>query len=308
VELMSRIPAIRWLPALAAMVVMTSLVGCETFRWGLFRPQDKEPTTPPPGGVPTTAALLDYLNDNSKRVQSLRCTDIDITASQGIQSFSIRGQMMAMKQRNFILSATALGSPVVDIGSNDNEFWFWSSKATPPYQFYCSYKDFEEGRVRELPFPFAPEWLLEVLSMGTYSSPEKFTVDADNKSVRLTEKTKSPQGQLVRKVIVMNRRPVSAPAPQVTGFYLYDDTTQKEICSAQILEVILDRGSGALVPKKLALSMPSQGAKLTLTMSGMQVNPQLNVASFTRQPLQGVQSYDLARNGGGITRTRGASR
>ena len=299
---------IRWLPALAAMVVMTTLVGCETFRWGLFRPNDPEPTTPPPGGVPTAAALVDYLNDNSRRIQSLRCTDIDITASQGIQSFTIRGQMMAMKQRNFILAATALGSPVVDIGSNENEFWFWSSKATPPYQFYCSYKDFEEGRVRELPFPFAPEWLLEVLNMGNYGPADRFTVEADNKSVRLIEKTKSPQGQAVRKVIVMNRRPVNAPAPQVTGFYLYDDTTQKEICSAQILEVQLDRVSGALVPKKLALSMPSQGAKLTMAMSNMNVNPQLNVASFQRQPLQGVQSYDLARNGGGIQRTRGASR
>jgi hypothetical protein len=304
---MRRTTPIRWLPALAVTLLLTTLVGCETFRWGLFRPNDPDPT-PPPGGVPTAASLVDYLNDNSRRIQSLRCTDIDITASQGIQSFTIRGQMMAMKQRNFILAATALGSPVVDIGSNDNEFWFWSSKATPPYQFYCSYKDFEEGRVRELPFPFAPEWLLEVLNMGNYGPADRFTVEADNKSVRLIEKTKSPQGQAVRKVIVMNRRPVNAPAPQITGFYLYDDVTQKEICSAQILEVQLDRVSGALVPKKLALSMPSQGAKLTMAMSNMSVNPQLNPASFQRQPLQGVQSYDLARNGGGIARTRGASR
>jgi hypothetical protein len=300
---MSRTSAIRWLPALAAMVLATTLVGCETFRWGLFRPKDAEPTGPPPGGVPTAAALVDYLNQTSARVTTLRCTDIDITASMG-QTFAIRGQMMAMKNRNFILAATALGSPVVDIGSNENEFWFWSSKADPPYQFYCSYKDFEEGRVRQLPFPFQPEWLLEVLGMGTYGPADKFTVEADNKSVRLIEQTKTPQGQAVRKVIVMNRRQMTAPAPQITGFYLFDDTNQREICSAQILEVEKD----SLVPKKLSLSMPAQGAKLTMTMRNISVNPHLNAANFTRQPLQGVQSYDLARNGGGIIRTRGASR
>jgi hypothetical protein len=304
---MSRTCAIRWLPALAAMVFATSLVGCETFRWGLFRSDPPEPTSPPPGGVPTAAALVDYLNESSRRVQSIRCTDIDITASSGIQSFSLRGQMMAMKNRNFVLTATALGSPVVDLGSNDNEFWFWSSKADPPYQFYCSYKDFEEGRVRQLPFPFQPEWLLEVLGMGTYGSPEKFTVEADNKSIRLIEKTTTPQGLAVRKVIVMNRRRIeSGSTPQITGFYLFDDTNQREICAAQILEV--QRDLVAVVPKRLALSMPAQGAKLTMSLRNINVNPQLNVASFTRQPLQGVQSYDLARNGGGITRTRGASR
>jgi hypothetical protein len=304
---MPRTIAIRWLPALAAIFLATSLIGCETFRWGLFRPKDEEPTGPPPGGIPTAAALVDYLNDTSRRVESLRCTDIDITASMG-QTFSVRGQMMAKRNRNFILAASALGSPVVELGSNENEFWFWSSKADPPYQFYCSYKDFEEGRARQLPFPFQPEWLLEVLGMGTYGPADKFTVEADNKSVRLIEKTKTPQGLAVRKVIVMNRRPVNAPAPQITGFYLFDDTNQREICSAQILEVHQDKLSYARVPKKLALSMPAQGAKLTMTLRDISVNPQLNVASFTRQSMQGVQSYDLARNGGGIVRTRGASR
>src|SRR6516162_2758545 len=116
-ELMTPIAPIRWMPALAAMVVCSTLIGCESFRWGLFRPNDPPP--PPPGSVPAAADLVSYLNENNKRVQSLRCTDIDITASQGIQSVAVRGQMMAMKSRNFLLTATALGSPVVDIGSND---------------------------------------------------------------------------------------------------------------------------------------------------------------------------------------------
>ena len=79
--------------------------------------------------------------------------------------------------------------------------------------------------------------------MGTYGSPERFTVEADNKSVKLIEKTTTPQGQAVRKVIVMNRRPITAGStPQITGFYLFDDTNQREICAAQtISEVQRDR-------------------------------------------------------------------
>jgi hypothetical protein len=196
---------------------------------------------------------------------------------------------------------------MVDIGSNRDEFWFWFGKSPEPYQFYCSYKDYEEGRVRRLPFPFQPEWILEALGMGPYSSADKIVVDGDAKTIRLVEKTRSPQGQPIRKVIVLSRRPVQPPAPQVQSFLLIDDTTQKEICSAQILEVQL-APNGALVPKKMELRWPAESAKLTLSFHAMQINPRLDVNDFRRQPLQGVQSVDLAQiPGGGIQRTRGSA-
>ena len=263
---------------------------------------------PVPSGVPTVASLVDYLNDNSRRVTSLRCTDIDITAGQRFQSFSLRGQMMALKNRNFSMTATAIGSPMVDLGSNENEFWFWISKSPEPYQFFCSYKDYEEGRVPRLPFPFQPEWIMEALGMGNYGPAEKLTIETDGKVVRLIEKTRSPQGQPIRKVIVLDRRPVQPPRPQVQAFLLIDDTTQKEICSAQILEVQLDPATGALVPRKLELRWPAESAKLTLAFHGLSINPQLSAAQFQRQPLQGVQSIDLARlSQSGIQRTRGST-
>lgn len=281
------------------LATLAAVSGCETFRWGLFR---RDPLPSVPGTVPSAEALVEYLNDNARRIESLRCTDIDITASQRLQSFGLRGKMMAMrpreagaKPRNFLMTASALGNPMVDLGSNDNEFWFWSSKFDPPYQFFCSYRDYEEGRVKQLPIPFQPEWIMEALGMGPFGPADKYTLENDATTVRLVEKTRSPQGQPLRKVIVMNRRQVNAPQPQVQAFLLLDDATKKEICTAQIQDVQLDSRTGALVPRRLDLRWPAESARLSMILSGIEVNVPIDAAAFQRQPLQGVQSFDLAR-------------
>src|SRR5947199_10137887 len=80
-----------------SLALVAALSGCETFRWGLFR---RDPLPPVPGTVPSAEALVAYLNDNARRVESIRCTDIDITASKGFQTFGLRGKMMALKPRD----------------------------------------------------------------------------------------------------------------------------------------------------------------------------------------------------------------
>ncbi len=277
------------------LAMLVPLTGCESlgksFMFGKTAAQQ-----PVPAGVQTADALVEYLNDNGRRIQSLRCTDVDITAN----GYGLRAKMMTMRNRNFLMTASAVGSPVVDIGSNDTEFWFWSSKIPDPYQYYCSYKDFEDGKVARFPFPFQPDWIMDALGMGTYGPASKYTVDHDATTVKLVEKTQTPQGRAVRKVIVINRRKVDAPTPQVQAFLLLDDASGKEICSAHIHDVHL-AANGALVPRRMDLRMPAENAKLNIVFNGMTVNPQIDVASFQRQPLQGVQSFDLARGvpGGG---------
>ena len=52
--------------------------------------------------------------------------------------------------------------PVADFGSNENEFWYWISQDNPPYLYHCNYSDLSQGNVK-LPFPFQPDWVLEVV-------------------------------------------------------------------------------------------------------------------------------------------------
>jgi hypothetical protein len=263
-----------------------------------------EKNAPPPAGLPTVAQLVDYLNDNAQRVQNISTDDMWLTCTADGQSFDLRGKLRAQKPRNFRMSADTLGSQVVDLGSNDQEFWYWISKAKPPY-VYCAYKDLQEGKVRNMPFPFQPDWIMESFGLGPYGPPEKYQLEYDAETIKLVEKTRSPQGAPVRKVIVCRRRPAQPPQPQVMAYLLVDDTSGKEICSAHVTEVAVDRQTGATLPRRLELRWPSERFKLGMKIDSMTVNPQLPPRIFVREPRQGVAPFDLARGQYDVEQTRG---
>jgi hypothetical protein len=284
---------------LAALTVgiLVAFAGCT--RWNFLKPDAK--TTPPPTSTPSVAQLVGYLDENSGLIQTVRCTDLNMTCWAGRQSVGVNGRMIAQKPRNFLMGANSLGKTMVDIGSNDQEFWYWISKADPPYQFYCSYKDLQDGRVRQVPFPFQPDWIIETMGMGTYGPPDRYKLEVKPETLELVESARSPQGVPVRKVIVLNRREVKVPAPQVLAYLLLDEATGKEICSAhitesQLLPVDATSNKGIILPRRIEFrwNAPNQSLKLEMRLYGVNVNPQIPRESFARRPLQGVPSYDLA--------------
>ncbi|MCS6849932.1 MAG: hypothetical protein NZ700_02040 [Gemmataceae bacterium] len=273
-----------WAVALGSM-----LVGC--VGWPHHRSPAPATTSATP---PTAAALVAYLNDNSKRLHTVDCGDLDLDAKQKNQAIGLTGWMVAQKARNFRLAAKVAGNQMVDIGSNDHEFWFWIGKSEPPYLFHCSYEDFHRGQAR-LPLPFQPEWIMQALGMADYGPPEKYQVSVRGSTVELIEPTTLPSGQRVRKVVVFNRQQV----PQVTAHLLQDEQGGKIICAAYILEHMHDRSSGAVLPKRLNLVWPEERMELKMRFDDVVVNrpiePQRSASLFTRPRLANVPSYDLAR-------------
>jgi hypothetical protein len=257
------------------------------------RPERDDVLTPPP----TAEQIVAYLNDNSSRLQSLRCQDLELTVKQGLApGIGLHGQLMCQQPRNFRLSASSVIKTEVDLGSNQDEFWFWVARNQPPYQYHCAYKDLEQGRVRQMPFPFQPDWLLEVLGMARFGPAEHYQLLDEPPALKLVERVRSPQGTMVRKVIVLRRRPVQPPNPQVTDFLLLDDRTGKEICTAKIQATFMERTRGGLVPRLLVVSWPAERASLTMRLDTVAANVDVPPGSptFVRRPVRGAQGYDLA--------------
>lgn len=282
--------------------------GCASTNWNWFKPNPGGDTAKP-GVSPTVKGLVDYLNENASRVRSLRVDDMSIDATMGSQSIALQGVILAEKPRNFRMKASFLGKNEVDLGSNSGEFWFWAMRNPEPYQYFCSYKDLNDGKVRAMPLPIQPEWVMETLGLGPYGPAERYKLEPDGpNTLRLVEKITSPQGMPVRKVIVMNRREVKAPQPQITAFLLLDDRSGQEICSAHILSTKVDRASGAILPHKMDLRVPSQKMSMALKLDGLAVNASIVNTAFQRQMMTGVEQFNLATQqveSGGAQRTQG---
>ncbi len=274
---------------LIALGCLLLVLGCDHTRWNIFRGPDPPPATK----VPSADQLVAYLNDNAGRIQTLSSDNLSMTCSQGLQSIGLNsGKIRLEKPRNLRLVADLAGKRALDLGSNDQEFWFWISELKPPYQFYCSHKALQEGKVKSMPFPFQPDWVVEAIGLGPYGPAEKYERQYDNQTVKLIEKTRSPQGQAVRKVLVFSRRPVQPPTPQLMSCHLVDDASGKEICSATILETKLAGKDNGIVPHRLELRWPENNLKMVMVLSGMTANDALVPAAFQRP--RDVPAFDLA--------------
>src|SRR5436190_18523396 len=102
----------RLIASILCLAMFVPLVGCENGgKRFMFGPS----STPAPSvsGAQTADQLVDYLNSNAANMQSLRCIDI----KGDFQGHGFNAKMMAMKPRNFFMTASALGNTIVDLGS-----------------------------------------------------------------------------------------------------------------------------------------------------------------------------------------------
>ena len=281
---------------LICLALVLGSTGCESTRWNWLKPNPSNDIAAKPGASPDVKGLVSYLNENASRIKSLRVDDMSVDATMGTQSIALHGRLYAEPAHNFRMKATVLGKDEVDIGSNANEFWFWAQRNPDPYQYFCSYKDLNEGRARMMPLPIQPEWVMEAVGIGVYGPASKYKLETDGPGrIRLVEKATSPQGLPVRKVIVMNSKEVRPPQPQVTAFLLLDDRNGQEICSAHILSTKV-APTGAILPHKMELRVPSQKMSMVLKMDGLTVNTQIPATAFQRQPMTGIEPFNIATN------------
>lgn len=302
----------RFLSPALGLGALLLLSGCADSKWSIFRhPQDSPQLTagqPPP----TAAQLVAYVNANAVQIKSLRCSDVDLDCQQGYQQFHIRGKLACQKPRNFRMQAEALAKTEADIGSNDQEFWYWIAKGDP-YLIHCSYQDLANG-VR-IPFPFQPEWVMEALGMSEYDPAQSYEVSDHGKTYWLVQNTKNAQGQRVRKVTVFEKQPSRVQVPE---HILMDATGNQEICKAKIVEAeTVARGAGGtgiVLPRKIIFTYPAERLTLKMTLwhraDDLALNPSFDPAVaqklFTRPALSGVANYDLAHGPEGTSQVRPA--
>lgn len=265
----------------------------------------KTPPPPPTARIaqpPNRDELLGYMNRNAQRINALETRDLDLDITAGRETFGMSGTLYCQQPRNFRLRAKVVGKEVADIGSNDQEFWYWISEDKPPDLYHCSYSDLSRG-VR-LPFPVQPEWVMEALGMARYDTSrasfraDNFTVETRGQTFELIEQTTSPQGQPVKKVTVFHNYTTSGSTPQITALRLYDQAG-KLMCQATINDVRRDP-SGAVVPYKVLFEWPEQKLKLRMALDGVVVNnPNTDLAQnprlYARPSLNNIRSFDLAR-------------
>jgi hypothetical protein len=285
----------RQLTVLLAAGCVLVLSGCNSWmnRTGGAVADNTPVTNDPP---PTVKQLVDYLNVCSSRVNSLQSNLVYMDCKANHQSFSLDATLVCAKPRDFRLRGRLAGQSACDVGSNNEEFWYWIKQDDPPYLYHCSYEAMSRGNVR-LPFPFQPDMVVAALGMGEYNpDPSRYELKVVKNTLELTENSVSVQGQPVTRVTVIARGSVDVTKgrPQVIEYALRD-ARGADVCKATVERVVVQRG--AIVPQKVRLSWPAQKMEMALTLNTVTINgidPQVAQVAFNRSNMP-YKTFDLGR-------------
>ncbi|MGA2256511.1 MAG: hypothetical protein ABSG53_17825 [Thermoguttaceae bacterium] len=138
-----------------ALATLVAQGGCTWLRrWNLV-PEPPPQVLPPGAGLEQVIAAV---NRNNSQIQSLFSNSATIS---GPGYPTLKAHIAFQRQRNFRLRADLL-APEVDVGSNDQLFWFWIKRSQPSAVYYCYHDQFATSRARQM-IPIDPNWLIEAL-------------------------------------------------------------------------------------------------------------------------------------------------
>ena len=153
--------------AALALGILLAASGCRTAGVGNLAARNR----PCPRATLTAAEVIREHNRTAERIESLEAhPSITVTSPDG--GGVVQGDMALERPRNFslVLSGGPSRMKMADIGSNDEEFWFWVKDRSRTKEYYfCEY---DETGKSPLATTLQPELIVEALGLRVIPEAE----------------------------------------------------------------------------------------------------------------------------------------
>jgi hypothetical protein len=113
---------------------------------------------------PTLEQVIQVVNRNSSQIQSFHTTHATFS---GPGFPTLRANVAFQRPRRLRLRADLMSWPELDLGSNDELFWFWIKRGQPAAVFFCRHDLFPTSRARQM-IPIEPDWLIEAVGITEF--------------------------------------------------------------------------------------------------------------------------------------------
>jgi hypothetical protein len=261
-------------------------------------PYYKSPPAPAVPPTPTLQQIIQVVNANSLRIESLSTSDATLN---GPGFPALRANVAFERPRRFRLRAeTAIAGPELDLGSNDELFWFWVRRSFPPALFYCRYGQFETSPVRHA-LPIRPEWLIEALGINEFDPnlPHQGPIPLSDGRYEVRTVRETSDGPTTKVTVVDGMRGL------VVEQHVYD-AQGRLVASSVISRHRRDPLSGLYVPQVVDIHSASAQFSMRLDLGTVHVNrlegdpallwsmpvyegfPAVDLCDPNRQPLPGA--------------------
>lgn len=187
---------------LFCLSVTSGATGCRTFPFWL---RQDETRLPPEAftDVPTMDEVIYTVNANTERVERLQTENATLRC-EGIAMPALRLNMAYEQPRRFRLRAelSQFTGRELDLGSNEELFWFWIQRAEQPGIYYARHDEFAVSPARDL-IPLEPYRFPELLGLVRLERGEHHVgpTPRDN-LLEIQSRIPSPRGDMTRVILL----------------------------------------------------------------------------------------------------------
>ena len=237
---------------------------------------------------PTLEQVIQVVNQNSSQIQSF---STDRASISGMGSPSLPASVAFQRQRRFrLIARSGIVGTEVDVGSNDELFWFWIKRAQPPAMNYCRHDQFANSPVRQM-VPFEPGWLIEALGVMEFDPglPHQGPFPLPNDRLRIDTIRNTPDGPVTKVTII------DGSQGWVLEQHIYD-ARRRLLASAIASGHRRDPLSNLVMPTMVDINCPLAQLNLHINLGNVEINRLSGdrAALWTMPSYPGVPPVDLA--------------
>ncbi len=111
---------------------------------------------------PTLEQVIQVVNHNNSQIHSFSANEAKLS---GPGFPTLRANLAYQRPNRLRLRADHITGPELDVGSNEELFWFWVKRNQPPAVYYCRHDQFATSAARGMT-PIEPQWLIEALGIA----------------------------------------------------------------------------------------------------------------------------------------------
>ena len=182
-----------------------------------------------------TFDLDDFIAEHNKNAESIQ--SLEAKPSIGMKS-KMRGghgdgRLAMVRPKNFKLEiySSAINRNIANIGSNDEEFWFWVQGSDDPSIYWCNYSDLESSA---LSVAFQPDWIIEAIGLKPITPEEADSIRVertnDPNASALAFRPTISHGQTFQRVMI-----VSNYTRRIKEHHIYEGKGQQKTLLAQAI-------------------------------------------------------------------------
>jgi hypothetical protein len=150
---------------------------------------------------PTLEQVIEVVNRNSSQIHSFSTSRASISGS-GFPSLGATSIAFERPKRFRLRAGTGFGTEL-DVGSNDELFWYWVKREQPPAVYYCRHEQFATCQARQR-LPFEPSWLIEALGVAEFdpSLPHQGPSPLPNDRLQIRTIRETPDGPVTKITVI----------------------------------------------------------------------------------------------------------